>query len=549
MNKLLFESDNKWSIWLFAIVIVIIIGIYFRLDQFLLQILIDDEWHAVNQLLKSNPADIFTSFGHADHSIPLTLFYWFEAKFFGLSEVLMRWPVMLCGLLTLLLFSIYAYKKFHYKEAVLFGFLLASSPLLITYSRRARPYAITLFLVYFSHWLFYKYINNPNRRLFYGLIYCTSAALAIWLHLIVAFFIAAPFIYEFFKFIIKPNGEKWQKFKPLLYLGVTVLLLLSLLILPPLINDMSALSDKSGSSLITLDTLIGSIFMWFGSYSSIMVLCFSLFAIMGLPRLIKISDVSKSVLFGFMLTFIVILVIRPAFAQYSITFTRYVLPIIPLILMSVAIGFFVFIDLCTSKLRNQTTVMIVNIITVLVFITSVFITSPTRGLLTYPNSQSLHAKYNYDFRKGRNDMDHSINSRMISGFWQTLSSQPMHYKIAVAPWFYGSFHWDAPRWEQISKQYTIPGFLTGLCTKVRTGELPDNKDRFDFRNVSFLNNPEDVKSRNIDFIVYQKPARLNFSDIYGTLENCDVALQNLYGSPYYEDELIIVFNTSTDKQL
>ncbi len=33
------------------LLIIFCAGVYFRLDQFLLQVLLDDEWHAVHQLL------------------------------------------------------------------------------------------------------------------------------------------------------------------------------------------------------------------------------------------------------------------------------------------------------------------------------------------------------------------------------------------------------------------------------------------------------------------------------------------------------------------
>lgn len=47
-----------------------------RLQQLSIQWLMDDEWHALHKLLSgAGYADIASSFGSADYSIPLTLLY------------------------------------------------------------------------------------------------------------------------------------------------------------------------------------------------------------------------------------------------------------------------------------------------------------------------------------------------------------------------------------------------------------------------------------------------------------------------------------------
>ncbi|HEY3564436.1 MAG TPA: hypothetical protein VGL96_05500, partial [Casimicrobiaceae bacterium] len=54
-------------------------GLALRVWQVDTQILLEDEWHAIHKLLRSSALDIFTHLGHADYSIPLTLYYqWLE---------------------------------------------------------------------------------------------------------------------------------------------------------------------------------------------------------------------------------------------------------------------------------------------------------------------------------------------------------------------------------------------------------------------------------------------------------------------------------------
>ncbi|HFD10913.1 MAG TPA: hypothetical protein ENJ32_00355, partial [Crenotrichaceae bacterium] len=321
------------------------IGLFVRLDQFLLQILIDDEWHAVHQLLHSTPANIATSFGHADYSIPLTLLYWFEAEQFGLSELLMRWPMMLAGILTLIVFPLYVFRQFSQHEAILFGSVIALSPLLVIYSRTARPYAITLFLVYLSVWAFYRFYDNadtekPGQRLRYALLYCVSAAMAVWLHLIAGFFVVAPFILEASRLIIKPTVSVKRNLLALLSIGLPALALIWLLILPPLVNSLHALTVKAGSDLPSIDSLTGALYLWIGTRSGMLVIACCFLGLIGFPRVIKQSVISINILLGFVLTVLLILVSQPAWVQHPLTLARYLLPILPLLLLSIACGLY-----------------------------------------------------------------------------------------------------------------------------------------------------------------------------------------------------------------
>ena len=58
----------------------------------------DDEWHAIHKLMAAGYAEIFRSFGRADHSIPLTLLYKAMAAGVGLTEINMRIVPVMAGI-------------------------------------------------------------------------------------------------------------------------------------------------------------------------------------------------------------------------------------------------------------------------------------------------------------------------------------------------------------------------------------------------------------------------------------------------------------------
>lgn len=542
-------TADKQQIIMLLVLIAIAIGFYVRLDQFLIQTLIDDEWHAVHQLLRSTPVRIATSFGHADYSIPLTLLYWLEARFFGLSELLMRWPMMLFGLATIVVFPIYVYRHFSQQEAVLFGFLLALSPVLTIFSRTARPYAITLFLVYLAVWAFYKCYNRADdekssHRLIYAAVYCFTTAMAVWLHLIVVLFVFSPFAVEVVRLLFKSNADKKRDFVLLLSIGVPTLLFTLALILPPLLSSLHALTVKAGTHLPDLDTLTGTIYLWLGTESGMMVIGCCVLALIGLPRLIKKSIITANILVGLVLTFVLILISQPAWVNHPFTLARYLLPIIPLLLLAVASGVDVLLKILVKQGNNQRSLFVYMAASFSV-IAGLIASSPLAGLLHQPNSNTLHPIFYFEFRLEKNEIDQYLLKHSYSDFWKSLSSvSPQSKKIAVAPWYFESQFWHAPIWEKTSKQYAVPGFLLGLCVQERAGEVP-NSPRFRFRNVSYLANPQDLKRRDIDFIVYQKPNRLNIKTPYTNISECDVSLQKIYGQPIYEDAIIKVYNPKT----
>lgn len=98
-------------IWLGVLGAAVVIGIYLRLDQIAMQVLIDDEWHAVHQFIAHTPREMFLDFGYADYSIPLGIFDWYQAQWWGVSELTLRWPMIACGLATLVVLPLHVARR------------------------------------------------------------------------------------------------------------------------------------------------------------------------------------------------------------------------------------------------------------------------------------------------------------------------------------------------------------------------------------------------------------------------------------------------------
>ncbi len=174
--------------------------------------------------------------------------------------------------------------------------------------------------------------------------------------------------------------------------------------------------------------------------------------------------------------------------------------------------------------------------------------SPLPKILAKPNSNSLHSVYQFDFRDEKNLISLYQKDFPVSPFWQQLASFPRDsLKIAASPFSFETQHWDAVRWEQISHQRVMPGYLSGFCTEHRWGEVPLG-DGFRFRNVGYLSDQNDLIGRGFDLVVYQKPFKVLTND--GEKEfgvdtaNCELKIREQFPAPVYEDQWLVAFPLS-----
>lgn len=520
------------------------IGISLRLYQLGSQTLIDDEWHAVHQLIQHRPQDFLLSFGTNDYCIPLTLLYWLEASWFGLSEFSMRWPMLLSGIAALILFPLYIWRTLGARYAIPFAFLLAISPVLVLYSRIARPYSLTVLLAYVAHYAFEQYCNNSARRPWYGALYGMSAVLATWMHLLAGPLVVAPFIFQCHALFRDAPADRKIRLHLLLQLGVPTALGMALLVLPPLIADISAITGKSGADSPTMQTIAGALFWWTGTGSTAIVVMTAFLVVLGFPVLWRYLSLVRTITFGILLTLVTLLLTHPAWIHHPIIFGRYLLPVVPLLLLSVAAGAVRLANLANRASSATSTGLSLAILGFPAL--AMAAQSPLREIYFDPNSNTVSQYFYVDFRPEHNAMQKKFERFFpLSSFWSQLHARaPKSLHIAAAPFYFESYKWDAPRWERIGRQQIVPAYLSGLCVENRLGEVP-NDARFKFRNAVVVSDNADLALKKIDMISYQKPftftkdgTMVNFGE---ETSQCESALRKRFGSPSFEDDKIVVF--------
>ena len=547
MTRIALHVPNRSHTWFGVLGIAVLIGAYLRLDQISMQVLIDDEWHAVHQFITRTPREMFFDFGYADYSIPLGILDWYQAQAWGVSELTLRWPMIACGLATLVLMPMYVAPRLGRRTAALFALLIALSPLLVIFTRMARPYAITLLLGWVAHAAYHRYSANEHankrRQWTAGATYVVATALATWLHPVVGPFVFAPLLWGLAKIFRALPTERGPAFRQWLVIAVGTVVLTAAVVLPPLLAHPMALAAKGGSDRPDAQTLVGVWYAWFGTPSTVVViLCFALAAYGARPMWRAVPATRTGVL-GLGLTLLLIAATGPIWSHLPVTISRYLLPIVPLLLLAMA----------TGAVRVATRIAIpptatrrgLAWLTLAVPVALVIFQSPLARLLRHPNGQTQHLVNYIDFRPDKNPYVPQFDAMPLSPYWATLASRPPgSVRIAAAPFYFESYDWDAPRWERLSTQIVIPGYLTGLCVDHRSGELPRDP-RYRFANAVHLADDAGLDAMKIDFVAWQKPYVLTVAGhrepIGADTASCESVLREKFGLPVFEDSHIIVF--------
>ncbi len=526
-----------------VVIAAVIAGVGLRLDQIGRQVLIDDEWHAVHQFSVHTPRQMFFDFGYADYSIPLGVLDWYQAQWWGVSELMLRWPMLVCGLATLVVLPLYVAPRLGRATAAVFAVLIAMSPLLVIFSRMARPYAMTLLLGWIAHGAYQRFHASRRGGIFAGAVYAVAAACVTWLHPVVGPFAAAPLLWGLIALRNTPRADRHHAFVRWMLLAAATGALTAALVLPPLLAHPMSLAAKGGVDVPGIDSLVGVWYAWLGTPSTVVVLLCLALAAWGAPRVWRELPVARSGVLGLVLTLALVMATGIMWSHLPVTVARYLLPLVPLLLVCVAAG-----TVRVAAHVAQTATPWRRTLAFLVLALPVALLaaqSPLVPLLRRPNGQTQHLVNYIDFRADHNPYVPQFKAMPLSPFWQSLASKPAgSVRIAAAPFYFESFDWDAPRWERLSGQTVLPGYLTGLCVDHRPGEVPRDS-RFRFTNAVHLADAAALNAKAIDYVAWQKPYILQVaghSEAIGTdTASCETALRAKFGTPAFEDSHIIVF--------
>lgn len=509
-----------------------------------MQVLLDDEWHPLHQVIYYSPSRILTSFGNADYSIPLVLFYFLQHRLFGLSELGLRLPMVIAGTATVAALPCFVRRHVGDRVASMFALFLAASPILVSFSRIARSYAVTLLGIYFAFWCLDRAIVGRSLHWRWAWCYCVLCGLVVWAHPITGPMLIAPLIALWWAALRREGIEA----RALVGLTMLVGVSMALAVLPPLLGDPQALAGKAGVDQMGFGTFLGAWFLWLGTGSTAVAWVGLGLALIGARRTWESVTIARWIVIGALITVLALFIAKPWWIDRSLALARYLLPLAPVVLLCACMGLMACVD---AAMRLAPPPVRASHIPALIAMSACFAlwwrTGPYDELLRYPNSYTQHSYFQYDYRKENNPVRIGQAAFPASTFWSTLASgKAGSVTVAVAPFRYSTYEWPAPLWEIQSRQRVIPAFVWGTCEPWRHGEVPPRQG-FDLKNAVHLIDAWSGFSQQVDYLAYYKSPRWN--NVSPPLPQCEAWMREHLGRPTHEDDALIVWRNPGSTKL
>ena len=524
-----------------ALLGAVLAGAGLRAYQLPGQILVDDEWHALHKVVRSSYAGILTSFGNADHSIPIALYYRLATDAIGLSEWVIRTPFFVAGTLMILVVPLLMRGHAGRTASDILAWLLALSPPLVFFSRFARPYAIVaLFgsvavLAFYAWWL--------ERRTRDAVLYATMTVLTGYFTLVALPFALGPFAFFAVTALRGPAAHRWAAIRRLAWLGLATVVPLAALLAPPLWVDSQALAIKAGHGTLRWSTLLQALQAAAGAGGPWVAAGVCVLGGIGGFRMVR-----KNPLLGTFLTVLIsiqviaVAVVRPLGVERVPVLSRYLLPVLPVGLLFAAVGLRWLVGLVVRSRRRG-----LNVVAVAGACAAWFVSGPLPEVYYRPNNWTANV-----LRKALENKPDPIRHlrrkvRRVPEFYSSLGKHPRaSHTVVEAPWIWAIGRNYLPVYQHIHRQETLIGFVNGLCSEPRAGEVPWGTPGIRLRNFVFLAEPDELHERDVDFVVFHRhplreakrpPQRGWRLDVSG----CIARYRARFGAPVFSDPDIVVF--------
>jgi uncharacterized membrane protein len=530
--------ETRSHYW-FAAGLILLLGALLRFYRLGSQIVLDDEWHALNVVQNTDYRFIFSHLGHADHSIPLALLYEWFSHTIGLDEFTMRLPSLLAGTALIVAFPLLMRPWLCRSERLIATALLAISPFLVNFSRVARPYALLALLTACSLPLAWRWWHSRRRG--FGLGWYACAVLAAWLSPVSLATTAAPFLWFGTVALGAAFADRnWQPLRRLLYMGVAMLVSIAALLAAPLETDLVSLTIKSGMDHVNIGTWIVLLGLFSGSGADAVVIAMAAAALLGLLLLYR-----RAGSFGAYLACtavaagIAVSLTGAQWIYYGLVPARYLCGLLPVYLALVAIS------IATLAARLQGVLKWPPIAahgSTIMLLLALLLGGPLPSWNLPGNQFVAHLAYQFDYKTARNPIRRAHESVEVEPFYAEIARQhPQGDAVIVeAPWYLESNFNPLYLSQAVHGQRVMIGFVGGLCAGPLYGELKRGAEGLEFRNFIYLTDLLEGRAR-ADYLVLRRTGIDGARKIDMDFGQCERAVRARLGPPWRETKSALVF--------
>ncbi len=501
-----------------AMLLIFAVGAYLRLNSLSTQILVDDEWHNIVPVIGAKFFKLLTQYdAQTNSNLPLVLYDFVLYHTIGWSELAVRLPSILTGLLSLALLPLLISKTFNRRAAVVFASLLAVSPFLIFYSRYARTYGLFMLLAFMALLYFHRWLATGERRQAVGFI--ITGILAIYFHLLSVVAIFTP---PMLALAIKAAERfrlqvpEWARTKVKAGFIFAAVGIIAVAILPLMIPALYASRHLPWQQAnLTLDGVTTAATLLTGTPNVFLSVLLAGLFLAGLRPLFR-----RELMLGwlFMATIaanvVTLLIAKPAGVNTGNVLMRYLIILLPIVWTAAALA---VDELCESAAQRRLHWSIPGAATA-VFVAALYFTGPLPAESKQPNNFSNHSAYqgsyspqNWEASRANTFITGaSMKEDQIPPFYHWLAGQSNVQTVIEYPFdicdfndlFYYTQHFHKKR---VLVGYctdpTLRHFLVGLSP-------PVDESRYEIGRMSC----DEIFSRVKD------PSKLNFENMVDITE-------------------------------
>lgn len=543
------STARRWP-WLALMLVALVVGIFLRWYQLRTQMLVDDEWHAVRMLIRADAEGIASHFGLADYCIPLTLYYRWLYDHSLLNEWRMHLPLLIAGVVLLGVAPRLLRQTVALPTLAIWTGLLAISPTLIYFSRTARPYAlIALFgmvaIIAFRQW----HLRRRDRHI-WAAVYVVCTFLAGWAHLLSLVFTLWPFVYYGIVALRKAlrGSSRAQALRDLwamVLLGLATLVPLVIALLPPLLNDWSAMAGKAGADSVSFESFYRTVLMQFGIAQAWLCVLIAMLCGFGVWRLWRREpDFTALTLSATAVGIAVICAARPAWIQHPPVLVRYAAPVLPFLLLYVAEGFAGLLELVRPPSARVALASL--------GLAGLFAAGPLPSWYYSPNQFMDHAVLQFDYDARVNPYDTLLQLGPVSQFWLDLAKRPPRSVTVIeTPQRAQSNFMPDPWLQKIHRQNVKFALASPVCGTGDWDEYPYTAAGARFDRIGKLVDILDGATWGADYLVmrlhpWTLPAGKDFPwpVAWPDMPACVAKVTAKIGAPIYRDDQLVVFGLS-----
>ncbi len=528
----------EWLWWTLPVLAAVAVGTYRLPDQ----MLTGDEWHALHRAIHLPYRELLSTFGLSDHSIALALYFRAAMDTVGLSDALLRAPFLLCGVLSVFLIPWAVRRDVGPFAACTLAWLLALSPVVILFSRTARPYSMTLLGAWGGALAFLQWWTTGRRR--WALAFCACSVVTGYLLVIVLPFVLGSLVFALVETLRRRRAAGLPGLRELAWLGFATMAALAALLLPAVFTDFWSLSGAAGpvtragftagEGVAALQVLSGDAGAAACGVVSVLTCLGGVVALRRAPRLTAFVSTLSA------LHVAAIYMALPAGTGTRLVLARYLLPVLPALLLFAAVGAEAIASLAPPAARR-----ILRVALAIALVVGLFAAGPGPTALTGPAnwvSQQLYVAFWF----GQGVYPQIV--RRVPDFYESLVPLPPGAATLVeVPSYIFSVSNPLAHYQSVHRQRTLIGFHNGLCGRLRKGEVPWGRTDIRLRNYVFLADPVGARRADATHVVFHRrmsreTAIPSFIVDEPDLSGCIEAYRFRFGPAVYEDEDIVVFD-------